>query len=75
MRKILGKLLPFPFIRQVGMMDCGPTCLAMILKHYGYHNITRSIVQLCETNLDGTSLQEISSGGRIVRLLRQRLMS
>ncbi len=53
-------MLPFPFIRQVGMMECGPTCLAMILKHYGYHNITRSIVQLCETNLDGTSLQEIS---------------
>ncbi|MEM6541153.1 MAG: cysteine peptidase family C39 domain-containing protein, partial [Bacteroidota bacterium] len=26
---------PFSFYRQLDQMDCGPTCLRMIAKHYG----------------------------------------
>ncbi|SDP99830.1 ATP-binding cassette, subfamily B [Mucilaginibacter sp. OK268] len=26
--------MPFPFYRKLNAMDCGPTCLRMIAKHY-----------------------------------------
>jgi ATP-binding cassette subfamily B protein len=29
--------MSFPFYRQLNAMDCGPTCLRMIAKHYGKH--------------------------------------
>ncbi|RZK10873.1 MAG: hypothetical protein EOO43_19825 [Flavobacterium sp.] len=32
---ILLILKPFPFYKQPDQMDCGPTCLRMIAKHYG----------------------------------------
>lgn len=43
-------LKPFPFILQTGMMECGPTCLAMIFKHYGYYNIQPLLTKLTEVN-------------------------
>jgi ABC-type bacteriocin/lantibiotic exporter with double-glycine peptidase domain len=46
----------FPFIKQSGMMECGPACLAMIFKSYGYYNITGLISQMTETTTEGTSL-------------------
>lgn len=26
----------FPFYKQLDAMDCGPTCLRMVAKHYGF---------------------------------------
>ena len=46
----------FPFIQQNGMMECGPACLAMIFKYYGYHNIQSLISQLAEVTISGTNL-------------------
>jgi len=46
----------FPLIKQSGMMECGPACLAMIFKYYGYYNITGLISQMAETTTEGTSL-------------------
>ena len=42
------------------MMECGPTCLAMIFKYYGYYNITRLLSQMAEATTEGTSLYDIS---------------
>jgi len=49
----------FPFIKQSGMMECGPTCVAMIFKYYGYYNISGFISQMADTTTEGTSLYDL----------------
>lgn len=41
-------------------MDCGPTCLRMIAKHYGRNFKVQTLRQLCEINREGVSLLGIS---------------
>jgi ABC-type bacteriocin/lantibiotic exporter with double-glycine peptidase domain len=42
------------------MMECGPTCLAMIFKYYGYYNIQTLITKLTEVNTSGVSLHSMA---------------
>ncbi len=51
---------PFPFYRQPDTMDCGPTCLRMIVKHYGQSVSLEKLRRLAETNRAGSSLHSIS---------------
>lgn len=41
-------------------MDCGPTCLRMVAKHYGRNFKVQTLRQLCEINKEGVSLLGIS---------------
>jgi len=41
-------------------MDCGPTCLRMIAKHFGRNFKLQTLRQLCEINRNGVSLLGIS---------------
>jgi len=41
-------------------MDCGPTCLRMIAKHYGRNYKVETLRKLCEINREGVSLLGIS---------------
>jgi ATP-binding cassette subfamily B protein len=41
-------------------MDCGPTCLRMITKHYGRNFTIQTLRRLCEINKEGVSLLGIS---------------
>lgn len=41
-------------------MDCGPTCLRMIAKHYGRTYSQKTMSRLCEINREGVSLLGIS---------------
>jgi len=41
-------------------MDCGPTCLKMIAKHYGRNYKVETLRKLCEINREGVSLLGIS---------------
>lgn len=41
-------------------MDCGPTCLRMVAKHYGRNFKVQTLRQLCEINREGVSLLGIS---------------
>lgn len=41
-------------------MDCGPTCLRMVAKHYGRNFKIQTLRQLCEINREGVSLLGIS---------------
>ncbi len=50
----------FPFIQQTGMMECGPTCLAMIFKYYGYYNIQSLLAKLTEANTAGVNLYSMA---------------
>ncbi|MEI8204905.1 MAG: peptidase domain-containing ABC transporter [Bacteroidota bacterium] len=49
----------FPFIQQRGMSECGPTCLAMIFKYYGYYNIQTHLVKIGEVTSEGTNLYQL----------------
>jgi len=40
-------------------MECGPACLAMIFRYYGYYNITSFISQMAEVTTEGTSLYHL----------------
>jgi len=41
-------------------MDCGPTCLRMVAKHFGRNFTLQTLRQLCEINKEGVSLLGIS---------------
>ena len=56
----MGIKKPFPFILQRGMAECGPTCLAMIFKYYGYYNIQTLLVKLGEVTTEGTNLYQLA---------------
>jgi len=37
-----------PFLGQMSDKDCGPSCLAMILRHFGHHHTVYEVRQACE---------------------------
>ncbi|TAE40819.1 MAG: peptidase domain-containing ABC transporter [Runella slithyformis] len=50
----------FPFYQQLDSMDCGPTCLRMIAKHYGVSYGIQALRQWSEIGKDGVSLLGIA---------------
>lgn len=50
----------FPYYRQQDEMDCGPTCLRMIAKHYGRSYTPQYLRQQSFLNRAGTSLLGLS---------------
>ena len=56
----LNALIRFHFYKQPDQMDCGPTCLRMLAKHYGRNFKIQTLRQLSEINKEGVSLLGIS---------------
>ncbi|PSK94703.1 peptidase domain-containing ABC transporter [Taibaiella chishuiensis] len=52
--------MPFPFYKQLDAMDCGPTCLRMIAKHYGKSYSLDFLRQNAHITREGVSLLGIS---------------
>lgn len=52
--------MSFISYRQLDQMDCGPTCLRMLAKHYGRSYKIQTLRKLCEINREGVSLLGIS---------------
>ncbi|WP_460501137.1 peptidase domain-containing ABC transporter [Hymenobacter agri] len=50
----------FPFYKQFDTMDCGPTCLRMIAKHYGRSYSLQYLRNESQINREGVSLLNIS---------------
>ncbi|MCF8372250.1 MAG: peptidase domain-containing ABC transporter [Bacteroidales bacterium] len=50
----------FPFFKQHDAMDCGPSCLRMIAKHYGRSISLQKIRELSHISREGVSLLGIS---------------
>nr|WP_311520937.1 peptidase domain-containing ABC transporter [uncultured Porphyromonas sp.] len=50
----------FSFFKQKDAMDCGPACLAMVVKHYGRHPDLEQIREDCALGKEGVSLLGIS---------------
>ncbi|GAB3336887.1 peptidase domain-containing ABC transporter [Larkinella ripae] len=57
-----GKMSPyrfidrFPYVEQGAMMDCGPTCLAMVFQHYGVSDAKHVLTKLSGISQEGSSL-------------------
>ena len=54
------KLKTFPFYKQSGQKDCGPTCLRIVSKHYNKILPIQGLRDLSETTRNGSSLLGIS---------------
>lgn len=52
--------MPFTHYKQPDQMDCGPTCLRMVAKHYGRNFTIQTLRKYCEINREGVSLLGIS---------------
>lgn len=51
----------FPFYRQQDSMDCGPTCLRMVAKHYGKNFNINQLRQQAEISKEGVNLLGIAT--------------
>ncbi len=58
----------FPFYRQLDAMDCGPTCLKMIARHYGRHYSLQLLRERCSLTREGVSFAGISEGAESIGL-------
>jgi ATP-binding cassette subfamily B protein len=52
--------MPFPFYKQLDAMDCGPTCLRMVAKHYGRNYSLQFLREQSFITREGVSLLGIS---------------
>jgi len=51
----------FPFYKQLDAMDCGPTCVRIIARHYGKAFSLQSLREKGSMSREGISLNEISN--------------
>lgn len=56
----------FPFFKQPDQMDCGPTCLRMVAKHYGKNFSLQRLREISGINREGVSLLGISEAAEKV---------
>jgi ATP-binding cassette, subfamily B, bacterial len=58
----------FPFYRQPDQMDCGPTCLRMVSKHFGRSYDMAFLRQLSNLNRDGSTLGGLADAAEKIGL-------
>lgn len=56
-------------IRQQDLKDCGPACLAMISRHYGFTTSISKIREVAGTDLAGTNIKGLMEAGEKVKIL------
>ncbi len=56
----------FPHYHQLDAMDCGPTCLRMVAKHYGRHYSLETLRQKCFIGCSGVSMLGISEAAESI---------
>ena len=56
----------FPYYHQLDTMDCGPTCLRMIAKHYGKHYSLDTLRQRSHIGREGVSMLGISTAAESI---------
>lgn len=59
---------PFPFYAQPDAMDCGPTCLRMVLKFYGRHYQMETLRRICHVGREGVSMKALEDAANEVGL-------
>ena len=58
----------FLFYKQLNAMDCGPTCIRMISKHYGKSISLDILRQISDFSKDGVSLLGIAEAAENIGL-------
>lgn len=58
--------MKFPFYQQLDGMDCGPTCLRMIAKHYGKTYTLQTMRMHSSINREGVSLLGLSEAAEAI---------
>lgn len=58
--------MPFPHYHQPDAMDCGPTCLRMIARHYGKNYSIQSLRKLSFISREGVSMLGISEAAEAI---------
>ena len=56
----------FPFYKQLDAMDCGPTCLRMVAKHYSKHYSLETLRQKSFIGREGVSMLGISTAAESI---------
>ncbi|MFD2719665.1 peptidase domain-containing ABC transporter [Hymenobacter monticola] len=56
----------FTYYQQLDIMDCGPTCLRMVAKHYGRHFTAQSLRERAQIGKDGVSLLGIAEAAEAI---------
>ena len=59
---------PFKSYKQLDSMDCGPTCLRMVAKHYGKSYSLPFLREKCYIDKAGVSLKGISEAAELIGL-------
>ncbi len=60
------RIKPFPFYKQLDQMDCGPTCLRMIAKHYGRTYAVDVLRRKSNITREGVSLGGIAEAAEAI---------
>lgn len=60
--------MSFTYYKQQDGLDCGPTCLRMVAKHYGRNFSIQKLRALCFTNLGGTTLWNLADAAEKIGL-------
>ena len=60
--------MKFNFYKQQDNLDCGPTCLRMVTKHYGRNYPIQKLRALCFTNKGGTTLWNMADAAEKIGL-------
>lgn len=58
--------MPFPFYKQLDAMDCGPSCLRMIAKHYGKTYSLQNLRDKSYITREGVSMLGISDAAESI---------
>lgn len=58
--------MAFPFYQQYDQMDCGPSCLRMIAKHYGKSYSLQTLRDRCYITREGVSMLGISDAAESI---------
>ena len=58
----------FPVYIQFDQMDCGPTCLRMVARHYGRVISREHLQNLTSFNFDGVSIRGLLNGAEAIQL-------
>lgn len=58
--------MSFPYFKQLDAMDCGPTCLRMIARHYGRSYSLQNLRERCHITREGVSMLGISDAAESI---------
>ncbi|WP_025762694.1 peptidase domain-containing ABC transporter [Dyadobacter tibetensis] len=57
---------PFPHYHQLDQMDCGPTCLRMVAKHFGRHYTAQTLRERANISREGVSMLGIAEAAEML---------